>query len=408
MKQREISNLFKDLRPRNEITKSYDFLYNNPTHPTPKQKQKTFFIRKKNDNDDSNKKITEEFENYFYNPNTYFASNSPIRVGKKHEISDISIEIKSNSNNKRQITKKNNALNASSTSRKKSVLTKLSKDIYSNTIFDNTKFELIDNKKLDSIFNEYKTKIDLNNKNNISETKYNSLPLNISLPLNNQQNNLLQQNYNNKQNRHLLNYLSRKLHENKDDLLMNKIDNFLYKKELINKREKNNSINEISDRYKWTTSLRNPDKFKGIRKTLVNINTDKYPFWGFLIEKSQNMRQMAIRPGINLNNRNLKNFINKAKSFEGINDNKLNNLDEIKIKGENLFDMEYNREMSSKKRKILHKVFVVNGKALFNTDINNTFGKETFYKNYEKNKRFFSPLNFCKNRNKKIIITHSN
>ena len=121
------------------------------------------------------------------------------------------------------------------------------------------------------------------------------------------------------------------------------------------------------------------------------------------------MRQTSIRPGINVNNRNLKYFINKAKSFEeGINDNKLNNLDEINVKGENLFDIEYNREMSSKKRKILHKVFVVNGKALFNTEINNTFGKETFYKNYERNKRFFSPINYNKNRNKNIIITLSN
>lgn len=405
MRQKEISNLFNNLRPKNEVTKSYDFLFNNQIQ---KPKEKTFFIRKRNDNDDSNKNITEEFEKYFYNPDTYFASNSPIRVGKKPVISDISIELKTNNNIKRQATKKNNNLNISISSRKKSFLTKLSKDKYSNPILDNTKFELIDNKKLDSIFNEYKTKINLNNRNNISETKYNNLPLNISLPLNNQQNNLLQQKSYNKKNIHLLNYLSKKLHENKDDLLMNKIDSFLYKRELINKREKNNPINEISDRYKWTSSLRNSDKVKGIRKTLVNINTDKYPFWGFLIEKSPNMRQTSIRPGINLNNRNLKYFINKAKSFEGINDKKLNNLDEINIKGENLFDIEYNREMSSKKRKILHKVFVVNGKALFNTEINNTFGKETFYKNYEKNKRFFSPFNYGKNRNQQIIFTHSN
>ena len=405
MRQKEISNLFNNLRPRNEVTKSYDFLFNNPIQ---NPKQKTFFIRKINDNDDSNKKLSEEYENYFYNPDTYFASNSPFRLGKKPEITDISIEIKSINNNKRQMTKKNNGLNVSISSRKKSILTKLSKDKYNNPIIDNTKFELIDNKKLDNIFKEYKTKIDFNNKNNISETKYNNLPLNISLPLNNQQNNLLQQKNNNKQNIHLLNYLSKKLHENKDDLLMNKIDNFLYKKELINKREKNNPLNEISDRYKWASSLRNPDKFKGIRKTLVNINTDKYPFWGFLIEKSPNMRQTAIRPGINLNNRNLKNFINKAKSFEGINEQKLSNLDEINVKGENLLDIEYNREMSSKRRKILHKVLVVNGKALFNSEINNTFGKETFYKNYEKNKRFFSPINFNKNRNQKIIFTHSN
>ena len=81
-----------------------------------------------------------------------------------------------------------------------------------------------------------------------------------------------------------------------------------------------------------------------------------------------------------------------AKSVDGSNEKKLKNLDEINVKGENLLNLEYNREMSSKRKKILHKAFLVNGKVVINTEINNTFGKETFYKNYEKNKRIFSPF----------------
>ena len=65
------------------------------------------------------------------------------------------------------------------------------------------------------------------------------------------------------------------------------------------------------------------------------------------------------------------NFLKKAKSYSELDCNKINNLkdlDKICVKGENLFDIEYNREMSSKKKKILHKAFVENGKVLLNTE----------------------------------------
>ena len=124
---------------------------------------------------------------------------------------------------------------------------------------------------------------------------------------------------------------------------MNKIDNYLYKKEIVDNLDKNNNINETKDRYNWVTSLRNREKFNDVKRTLVNINTDKYPFWCFLIEKSQNFQQTTVRPGVDLNNRNFLRFIKKAKSNSNINENNINNLknlDEISIKGENLFNIE--------------------------------------------------------------------
>ena len=396
MKQNEFTKLYNNLKPNSELAKSYDFLFNTPK---PKNKQKTFLIRKIKENESNTEKFMKEYDNYFYNPETYFSSNSPVRLGKKPEITDISLDLKNkNKNNKR------NNLNISTASRKKSIASKFSKDRdkFGNYLIDHNKFELIDNKRLYSIFNLFKEKIDYNRKNNKSYYKSNNnLPLNISLPLNNQQKYILNQKNNNKKNKIMINYISKKIHKDKEDLIMNKVDNFLYKKEIINKIDNNNKIYEPNMRYKWTTSLRNPDKLKGVRKTLVNINNDKNPFWGFLVEKSANMRQTSVKPGVNLN-RNLMNFIKKAKSLKDIDDNNINNmkyLDEISVKGENLFDIEYNREMSSKKRKILHKAFVENGKVVLNTDINNLFGKETFYKNYEKNKNYFSPSNSTTNKN---------
>ena len=42
--------------------------------------------------------------------------------------------------------------------------------------------------------------------------------------------------------------------------------------------------------------------------------------------------------------------------------------------------------MSTKGRKILHKVFVENGKIISEQDINNIFGDATLYKNYDNKK----------------------
>ena len=382
MKINEISKLYKDLKPGSEMASTYVFpLYS----PKLKNNKKTFFIRKLNESEATDRKFEKVFTNYFYNPTTYFSPNSPLRVGKKHEITDISLDIKSI---KKPMSKKN-MLNMSTTSRKRSTITKLSKEKEKYGI-DNTKFEFIDNKKLNNIFNIYKERIKASRKNNSDDKYIRNLPFNISLPLNNQEKNLINQKYFNRQKDYLMNYLSKKIQENKESLLMNNIDNFLYKKEMIRKIENENQFNEITDRYKWTTSLRNPDKIKDIRKTLVNINSDKNPFWAFLIEKSPNMKQTSIRPGINLNNKNLQKFIKLTKSF-GQSD-ELNNLEEIKIKGKNLFNIEFNREMSSKRKKILHKAFIENGKVILNTDINKMFGKETFYKNYIKNNRNYSPV----------------
>ena len=393
MKQNEISKLYNDLKPKNEVQNSFNFLFNSPTQ---KNKQKTFFIRKLDESDILNEKINKECTNYFFNPDTYFSSNSNVRLGKKYDITDISLELKTN---KKFLTKKN-MLNISINSRKKSIVTRLSKDKdkNGNNIIDNVKFEFIDNKKLGNIFNLYKERI--NSKRNKSYFKYNkNLPFNLSVELNNQTKKLINQKYNIKINNNLSNLISKKIHENKEDLLISNTDNYLYKNEIIKKMGNHVLLNEINDRYKWVTSLRNSDKLKGIRKTLVNINSDKYPFWGFLVEKSPNMRQTSVRSGMQLNNRNLKNFIKKAKSLKKFDDNCLNNLEEINIRGDNLLDIEYNREMSSKKRKILHKAFVENGKIVLNTDINTIFGKETFYKDYDKNTRYYSPINTSSNRN---------
>jgi hypothetical protein len=119
----------------------------------------------------------------------------------------------------------------------------------------------------------------------------------------------------------------------------------------------------------------------------------------------------SLRPGIDLKSRNLSNFIIKAKARSEFNENSINsirNLDNIDIKGKNLFNLEYNREMSSKRKKILHKAFVENGKIVLNTDINNVFGKETFYKDYDKNDSNIYPYYSSEKRQSLNTIDNNN
>ena len=409
MKQKEFTKLYSNLRPNYEVPKPIDFLFNSPKKNVHKL---TYYVRKANERDNSEGKINKQIETFFYSPDTYFSAASPVRLGKKPEITDISIDLKSTKN----VVKKN-VLNTSSYSRQFSALTRLSKDRdrdkdKNGPKLDTEKFEIIDNKKLDSIFNSFREKI--NSKKNDSSNRYsnyNSLPANISLQLNDQQKKILDQRNKNKQNRYISNYISKKTHTNEKDLLMNKVDNYLYKKEIINKIENNNSFDETKDRFIWTTSLRNSDKLKGVRRTLVNMNTDKYPFWGFLVEKSPNYQQTSLRPGIDLKTKNLANFVEKAKASSEVNKNNINsikNLDDINVKGEDLFNLEYKREMSSKKKKILHKAFVENGKIVLNNDINKVFGKETFYKNYDNNDSYFYPLQSSENMKSLYTITSNN
>ena len=106
--------------------------------------------------------------------------------------------------------------------------------------------------------------------------------------------------------------------------------------------------------------------------------------WSIIVERFPITNEVAVQSGFDLNNKDFKDFVRKRnndqKSEEKI--KKVEDLDEIGIKGKKLYDLEYNREMSGNKNKILHKVFMDNGKIIMYKDVNNIFGYETIYKNY--------------------------
>ena len=348
---------------------------------------RALFIKKIDVND--SKEINNSLKNYFFNPSFYFPTDSPIQIGKKHEITDISYI-----RNKKG--KRGTLLNNSSSSKVKSHITKTEKEKEKEryTIFDKNKFELLDNKTLKNVFDSFKNRI--NSKKKEAYLKYNNsdLPLNMNVSLRNQQDSMHKIKLNRIYQENLEKYLIKKSKKNKNDLIFNKIDNYLYKKEIIKNIENKKIISENNSRKDWILSLRRPLKLKGIRRSFININTDKYPFWSYFIEKGNELKVTSVKPGVNLNTDYIKKVIKHARTTNALNEKnikKLKNLDEIKIEGNDLLDIEFKREMGSQKKKILHKAFIDNGRIIFNTEINNVFGKETFYKNYDKN--VYKPIN---------------
>ena len=85
-------------------------------------------------------------------------------------------------------------------------------------------------------------------------------------------------------------------------------------------------MSENNTRKDWILSLRRPQKINGIRRTIINVNTDKYPFWSYFIEKSNDLKVTSVKPGINLNSKFIKNVIKDSKTTNSFNKNKIKSI----------------------------------------------------------------------------------
>lgn len=370
-----------------------------------KYKPRTLLVRKFNDNEYSKKNIKSKLSEFFYSPDKFFDIKANIFLNKKINLRKIiPIEKDSIQNDKISTFKESN--NTRNNSRLTMSLRIKNKSTNNINIKDNLSlkknFEIIDNEKLKNIFKSYKDKSQIKNEkkeNNNSmfydkrSNDYNKLtiPRQLSMNLNIQNRRLRTKNHLDRQSINISKYLSKKLHKNESDLLFNGVHLYRFKKEIMDNDDDNNlrgepkKITEQSCLFRWVSSLRRPDIFYGKRESYINVSSENNPLWSIVVERNPRLKEMSVKSGYNLNNRNYKDFIRK-RNLSLVNSTKLRsveNLDEINIKGEKLYDVEYNREMSNNSSKILHKVFVDNGKVISYQDVNDIFGNETIYKNYQ-------------------------
>ena len=393
--------------------------------------QRILSVRKMKGDEKSFKDINKEIDDYFSSPDKYFQKNSPVTVGKKIYLLDIN-DPKLRRGKKLKTERKlatniySNLANYKYTNKNDNSNSSNNKKLdYQKYLDMSSKFEIIDNDRLKMIFNSYKIKDqkDKDNKDNsindksqlssVSDSYANQLNenkkantfnkkkyANPSLSLDNipkeikkclflQNKKLNLQKLSEKQNIRISRYLSKKLKKPQNNLLLNKIDSFRFKKEVINEIENNKPPEEQygNGNFKWNISLRRPDHFQGVRKSYINLKGENYiPFWSLVIERNPKQKELSIKPNIlNENDINQLKRQNKNIIFGKRNQyfKTVENLDNLNIEGKNLYNVEYKREIiDSKNKKILHKVFVENGKAISTADINNLYGNDTFYKDY--------------------------
>jgi hypothetical protein len=271
--------------------------------------------------------------------------------------------------------------------------------------------EIIDNDKLKMIFNSFKNskhkrikndvftnlddekkelQSDQNNRKMIdSELCDKNIPRQLSLDLDTQKRRLSKRTKLVKKSRQMSKYLSNRLSQNENSLLLNSVHIYRYKRQILEdnstKNKTNRNINNQSCLLNWISSLRKPKNFHGKCVSYINIGgNSNNPLWSTIIEKYPNIKEISVQSGVDLQNKDYSYFINNAKFKQ---DKKtyiknLENLDKISVEGKKLYNLEFNREMNSNNNKILHNSFVDNGKIIMYKDVNTIFGHETIYKNY--------------------------
>ena len=365
--------------------------------------------------------IKAKISEFFLSPDKFLEDNNKILINRKINLKRIiPIDLQEKQNLQKQHGKKD-SFSLKNTSAKSSNLRAISNHKNNNMISKDENsnisllknFEVIDKEKLKSIFISFKNSKQTRNKKNKILTDEDSkdikskffseadntknIPSSISSYLDVQNRRLIKKKNIDKKSRETSKYLSRKLHKKENDLLFNSVHLYRFKKEILGKENAKDNYNNVNNLqsylFKWTSSLRRPQNFYGKRESYINVSIDTNPLWSIVVEKYPITKEISIKSGYDLdNNQEYKEFIRK-KNIDNDTIKNLESLDTIEISGKKLYDLEYEREMSSNNSKILHKVFVDNGKVIMYKDVNNIFGHETIYKNYSNNCLYKKKLN---------------
>ena len=390
------------------------------------------YTRKLNDEEIAKGDIRRIIYNSFHEPSEYFLENSPVHVNSKKNLEKIDLfSPKDAKGNARVQQKKENMSSIAGNNESKSSSIKRKR----TSIFNNgyaKKYEIIDNNGLKIIYEKFKIENEKNknlrnnevslsrsiqnlnkskSNNNLDNSEENSnsnindnvYPYDLCRSLNYQNKQIKKKKKNAKKVMSLSKFISKKINKKEDELLINKVDLYKYKKEILSGLSQEKPKEEKFGKFQWNMDLRRPINFRGFRQLYVNVNSERNPFWGVIVERCPEEKETAVRPGYNLNQKEFKKFVknkNIQKNKEYVRG--VENLDDLKVKGSNLLDLEYKREMSTKGRKILHKVFIENGKTVLEQDINKVFGEETIYKKYENKHRYNKTLDNDKSEGENV------
>ena len=268
----------------------------------------------------------------------------------------------------------------------------------------------INDHQLKNIFNNYKENIEKNKYNNNCNNnddlcKTINLPKSLEKNLITNQLNIQEKNLENFKNIQQFrnNFIKKKEFKKHkiNNLLLNKSDNYILKKESLsflynlnnknNNKNKNNYYSIGNGLQNWAMGLRRPQNFKGIRRGYVNIGNDLHPYWIKIQEKYPIVNENIVIPNNDNEKNNITNIIftrtftenisrnmfnNTLSSFNNnyynynlteisdfnktnrnikLNMNKTLNISKLDVQGKKLIDVEENiiKEMKGKKKKMV-------------------------------------------------------
>lgn len=338
-------------------------------HPKIKIPTRLLFLQKLNSSNSQKHLINTKISDFFNLPEKYFDSKSRILINKKINIKNIeSLGLRMKKNISKSIEHRERITNFNRNTTKEEPILK--------------NIETINNEQLKDIFNSYKIKKKLMPKQNLLNHNLSEkgIPKQLSIDLDNQSRKLIQNDSAEKKSRQMSKYLSRKINNKEKYLLFNSIQAYSNKKRVLESENSKNS-NYQSYIFKWISSLRKPKNFIGKKASYINIGYNNNPLWSTSIERSPDKKEIQVKSSFNFEETNNKELITTDK-LNMIENDRIKDLEQINVKGEKLYDFEYNREMSNNNKKIWHKSFIDNGKVIMYKDVNDIFGYETIFKNY--------------------------
>lgn len=338
-------------------------------HPKIKIPTRLLFLQKLNSSNSQKHLINTKISDFFNLPEKYFDSKSRILINKKINIKNIeSLGQRMKKNISKSIEHRERITNFNRNTTKEEPILK--------------NIETINNEQLKDIFNSYKIKKKLMPKQNLLNHNLSEkgIPKQLSIDLDNQSRKLIQNDSAEKKSRQMSKYLSRKINNKEKYLLFNSIQAYSNKKRVLESENSKNS-NYQSYIFKWISSLRKPKNFIGKKASYINIGYNNNPLWSTSIERSPDKKEIQVKSSFNFEETNNKELITTDK-LNMIENDRIKDLEQINVKGEKLYDFEYNREMSNNNKKIWHKSFIDNGKVIMYKDVNDIFGYETIFKNY--------------------------
>ena len=332
--------------------------------------------------------IKNEIKNFFENKDDFLDISTNIIIGnsKKKKYTIIfpitSLPILNNSTNKKlsSFTPLN--------------MNKKISDKKSNSVSFQKKKEEDYNIVSEDMLKKYFMEIKKNNLNNKykkkSNNSLNDIPLNVKNNLIKQENSLKTLEHHNLLTRNISDVIKKKTKKKENELLINRSEEFNIKKIYYDEIEKKTPKEEILGKNIWFSSLRNN-----------NLLSQK----AFLYKKQINLNK-RIKYFTNSN----KNFIHKNNSTSNLlsKNNLLDkiNFQNLEIKGQNLFDFEYNLAIQPGKKKLYKKYYLDKSKLKDKFKFNKMIYNINFINDY-KDKKKLNKKSFDMNQSQEIKSINS-